>query len=75
MLTKHDRTVGVMVKDIAIGAGGRWFDSRRDQIGHCRQRSARYRYDFSLLSQRYAAKLGLTTRYEFLRNTASILKI
>ena len=32
--------VGVVCKDIAIGAGGLRFDSRAGQIGLCRQRLA-----------------------------------
>ena len=34
MLTKCDRPVGVVVKDIAIGAGSVGFDSWAGQIGH-----------------------------------------
>ena len=30
-----NQPVGVGVKDVAIGAGGRGFDSRAGQIGHC----------------------------------------
>ena len=29
-----DQVVGVVIDDIAISAGGLWFDSRADQIGH-----------------------------------------
>ena len=34
MLTKYDQLVGVVGKDIAIGAGGVGFDSWIGQIGH-----------------------------------------
>ena len=37
--------------------------------------TARHRCDVSVLSRRYAAEMGPTTRYTCRRNTASMMKI
>ena len=74
MLTEYDRQVGLVVKDVAIGAGDRGFDCGADQIRPCRvSPMARHHCDVSVSSRRYAAEMD-PDRYTHLCNTYSCKK-
>ena len=73
-----NRPVGVVVRDIATGAGGLGFDSRVSQVRHSRQSlTARHRCTIAseLCGQALSGKMGPTTRYMLKRKTARIMKI
>ena len=71
----YHRPVGIVVKDIAIGAGGLGFDSRSDRIGHLLlSPTAHHRCYVSMSPRRYAAEMGPNIRYTLRRNSASIIK-
>ena len=74
MLTKHDRPVGVVGKDIAIDAGKVGFDSWASQIGHSVFKvSPTLQYFFGAVLP--SAEMGPATRYTISRNAESIMKI
>ena len=68
------RPIGVVLKDIAIGAGDCEFDSRTGLNGHRGQRLSAAT-TFLVLPRRYAAEMGPSKHYMFRRITASIMKI
>ena len=77
MFDIHLLVFGVVVKGIAIGAGGLGFDFRTHQIGHSVANSLSPLRCFfgAVLSRRLAAEMDPAARYTLRRNTASITKI
>ena len=75
--TTHDQPVGVVVTDIAIGAGGFVLDSQPGQIGYSAVNGSPLlsRIFEAVLPRQCAAEMGPTTRYTLRRNIASKLKI
>ena len=73
MLTKYDRPVGVVGKNITIGTGDLGFDSWSNRT---LSPTVGLRDDVFVLLRHYAAEMGPATRYKLLRNTfTSVMKI
>ena len=73
----YNRPVGVVVKDVLIGAGGVGFDSRASQIGLgvANGSPSLPRFFGAALPRRYAAEMDPASRYSLGRNTTSTMKI